>query len=265
MEYQDKLHRSPHHILTVLLLILAFASIAFGQVDPSDRVDGTRVLLEKWVQTRRLISKEKQDWALGCELLKERLDLIQQEIDSFEKRIGEAEKSLSELAKNKIKLSMEVKEYTDAGRVLEDSIAPLERRVGQLITQVPAPLREKVSPLTRRFPKPEAENIPSLSERFQNVIGVLVATNKFNGEVNVASEVRDMGDGTTAEVTALYLGISQGYYANGSGTAGGVGTALDGKWSWHPKNEAANAISKAIKILNNEEVAGYVRLPLEIK
>jgi septal ring factor EnvC (AmiA/AmiB activator) len=266
MHYRRKLYRSPLYLVTMMLMLLAFATMAFGQEESnSDRVDGTRVLLEKWVETRRLISKEKQDWALGAELLGERVDLVQQEIDSFKKRISEAEKSLSGLAKNKVDLSTKVKTLDEASKVLEDSVGPLEKRVSALIAQVPEPLQEKVSPLSRRFAKPELASKGSLSERFQNVIGVLVATNKFNGEVSVASEVRDMGDGTTAEVTALYLGISQGYYANGPGSAGGIGTSSEGKWAWSPKNDFAKEISTAIKILNNEEVAGYVLLPLVIK
>ena len=104
--------------------------MAFGQEETnSDRVDATRVLLEKWVETRRIISKEKQDWALGAELLSERLDLVQQEIDAFKKRISEAEKSLSELASKKVEKSNEVKKLDEASKLLEDSILPLETRV----------------------------------------------------------------------------------------------------------------------------------------
>ncbi len=254
------------------VIVLTFLAIAFSVIPLSaqqtagEKVENTRELLGKWVETRRLISKEKQDWALGQEVLQDRIDLIQQEIASFSKRIKDAKKSLSELDKKKGALAKELGTLKEAGDVLTQSIRPLENRLSSLLVGVPAPLLERVEPLSRRFPRSDAKEIKlSLSERFQNVIGVLNAINKFNSEINVASEVRDLGDGKTAEVTALYIGISQGYYANAAGDRGGVGSSSSGKWIWHPQNSAAAKISKAIKILNNEEVAGYVLLPLEIK
>jgi hypothetical protein len=77
--------------------------------------------------------------------------------------------------------------------------------------------------------------------------------------------VRKLADGTTAEVTALYVGIGQAYYVSGNKKAAGVGTASDEGWVWTPKNEAAREIARAISILKNEEAADFVPLPIVIK
>lgn len=253
-------------MMGVVVTTVLFSQSVLAQQAPEQEVENTRALLGKWVETRRLISQEKQDWALGQEVLRDRIELIQQEIDSFNERIDTAKKSLSALDAKKTEMAGELKDLEESSNVLAHSIEPLEHRVSALLSRVPAPLLERVEPLRRRFPQPQDKDIKtSLSERFQNVIGVLNAANKFNSEINVASEVRDLGNGQIAEVTSLYIGIAQGYYANSSGTAGGVGSPSMDKWVWHPQNSAASKISKAIKILNNEEVAGYVLLPLEIK
>ena len=55
----------------------------------------------------------------------------------------------------------------------------------------------------------------------------------------MTSEVRSFRDGNTAEVTALYLGIGQGYYVSASGTVAGVGTATADGWVWTPANDRA--------------------------
>lgn len=247
-------------------LIMVGSARAQESDDAAAKVEATRDMLEKWVESRRLISKEKQDWALGKEILSDRIELIQQEINSLKEKIAEAEKSLSELDKQRIELNDEFKKLDGAGKVLVSAVSPLEKRVNELLGGVPAPLQEKVEPLSRRFPKPEDKEIKlSLSERFQNVVGVLNEVNKFNSEISLASEMRDLGNGKTAEVTSLYIGISQGYYSNKDGTAGGAGHAQGGQWIWRPKNDSAANILKAVKIMNNEDPAGYVKLPFEIK
>ncbi len=89
--------------------------------------------------------------------------------------------------------------------------------------------------------------------------------NKFNREITVTSEVRELPDGTSAEVTALYVGISTAYYVSRDGSAAGMGTASPDGWVWTPANDDAAQIAKAIAILKNEQVASFVKLPIDIK
>lgn len=80
----------------------------------------------------------------------------------------------------------------------------------------------------------------SLSERFLNVVGVLNEVNKFQREVTVTSEVRKLAEtGSSAEVTAVYVGIGQGYYTTANGKSAGIGNATATGWEWTPNNAAA--------------------------
>jgi hypothetical protein len=144
-------------------------------------------------------------------------------------------------------------------------IAVLEVRTKGLLPRLPGPLRERVRPLSQRIPEHTDETKLSLSERFQNVVGILNEVDKFNREITVTSEVRTLGDGTAAEVTAIYLGIALGYYVTAKADAAGVGTASADGWVWSPANDAAARIAKAIAILKNEKVAEFVQLPLRIQ
>ena len=53
--------------------------------EAAEKVGDTRKALEKWVETRRLIAEEKRDWALGREMLQQRIELVQREIESDRK------------------------------------------------------------------------------------------------------------------------------------------------------------------------------------
>ena len=146
-----------------------------------------------------------------------------------------------------------------------DVLNDLENSTKDLLKQLPDPLRERVKPLSQRLPKDQKEAKLSMGERFQNVIGILNEVNKFNREITMTSEVRELPDGSSSEVTALYVGISQGFYANAAGDIAGVGASSPDGWTWRPANESALQISEAISILKNETVVSFVQVPVEIK
>jgi hypothetical protein len=246
-------------------LALGGMSGAANDGDGDDDLELTRAALEQWIETRRLISKERLDWALGKEMLTDRVRLVEHKIETLRKKIGEAEASIAEADKKRADLIAENERLKRASSALEATVLTLESRTKALLERLPDPICERVKPLSQQLPKDPKATRLSLSERFQNVVGILNEVNKFNREIHLTSEVRKLADGTTAEVTALYVGIGQAYYVSGNKKAAGVGTASDEGWVWTPKNEAAREIARAISILKNEEAADFVPLPIVIK
>jgi FtsZ-binding cell division protein ZapB len=231
-----------------------------------EKIESAREALEKWVETRQVISKEKQEWAFAQEMLNERIELVQNEIKSLREKIAKAEQSISEADKKRSELVEENEKLKSAADTLKTIVTKFESRTGALNKKLPEPIRERIKPLSQRLPEDPNETKLSLSQRFQNVIGILNEVNKFNrGEITVTSEVRTLADGSVAEVTALYVGLGQAYYTNNDGTIAGVGRPSEDGWVWEPANDAAGRISDAIAILQNEQVASFVPLPVKIK
>lgn len=251
--------------VVLLLAVAALVASGFRETEAgSDLVDDARATLEQWVETRRLISQERRDWTLGREMLTDRIDVVQREIESLRETIVTAEAGVTDTGEKRGELDAENERYQEVSRGLLDTIGALEARTAALLPRLPEPIRERVRPLSQRFPENPDETDLSLSERFMNVVGVLNAVNKFNREITVTSEVRTLSGGATAEVTAVYVGIGHGYYVSGDGLAAGVGTATSDAWGWTPAAGAAAEIARAISILENEEVAGFVKLPVWI-
>lgn len=250
-------------VRTLLLFSLSMFSLSAFSAEPQD-VDGVRDALEKWVESRKVISQERRDWALGREMLNERIDLVQQEIDTLKEKIGDAETSLSEADKKRAGLVEDNDQLRSAAEALSGTVRTLEQRTGRLLSRLPDPVRERVKPLSQRIPDAEEETKLSLAERFQNIIGILNEVNKFSREITLTSEVRSLPDGTSAEVTALYVGIGRAYYASTDGKIAGSGTSSPDGWVWTEDNRSAAGISQTIAILNNEQVADFVLLPVEI-
>lgn len=251
-------------LLAGICLCVALAGHAFCEGN-AEAIETTRSSLEEWVEIERLISKEKRDLALAKEMLSERIALLRREIGATEGKIAEADKSIAEASSKKGEMTSRIEELRSASDSLGDTLQSLEARVKQLLKRLPEPIKDRVQPLSQRLPDDPKETKLSFSERFQNVVGILNEVGKFHRNVTAVSEVRNLPDGTSVEVTTLYIGISIAYYTGANGTIAGVGMPGNEGWKWEPRNESAAEIARAVAILKNEEVAAFVRLPIKIQ
>ncbi len=245
--------------LTCLITLLATAAMA----QDARIFDEQSEKLEKWIELRKLISEERENWRVGQEMLKARIELVKNERDELvghtqdiKNTVWAADRELLDLRHNQ-----ELLKESTVGLVLV--IHEIEQRVTALMARTPAPIREHVKPLLQRIPGSRDSKI-SLSERFQNVIGVLNEVNKFARNITVESEVRELEGGRTAEVTAMYLGLGAGYYFNEKGGIAGYGFPGEQSWQWEPDAALAGPVADAAAIFRNEKPAAYISLPVKI-
>lgn len=299
---QDAVSSRRSHLFAALLC-LAFAILAVptrvaaqeNAEAPAPQVDATRSVLDKWFEARTLIAKRKREWSEGRQILDDRIELEQQQIASLrdkttkdQEKLDSAGSNLGEYEAKKAKLAAE-------SAVFEQRVEKLETRTLALIEKLPPLFQDKVKLLSQRIPRPKVEGDEAkdgkpaekdgkpaekdgkpaeeagaaareqkIGERYQNVVGILNQLNKLNSVVTVASEVRDLPGGSV-EVTSMYLGLGQAYYANAKGTVAGLGTLSDTGWVWKPANEKSKEIAKAIQIRQGQKGAEFVSLPVEIR
>ena len=271
MEHRRRASRLARASLLFVACSVAPVGVAAAQEqEPQEktgamRVQDTRTVLEQWVQTRRVISKEKRDWVLGKQLLQDRIDLVKREMESLRERIEETKSNLSEADKKKIELVETSDKLLEASSSLRSLIFRLEFETRELLRRLPEPIRDHVKPLSQKIPEEGPTGEVVLGPRYQNIVGILNEVDKFNREIRVTNEVRQLDDGSSAEVATLYIGLGQAYYVNTKGDRAGVGTQSDDGWVWEQHNDAAADIALAIAILRNEKPAAFVRLPMGIK
>ncbi|MCA9295789.1 MAG: DUF3450 family protein, partial [Phycisphaerales bacterium] len=198
---------------TVVLGALA-STLAFAAPD-GGTIDDMRAVMEKWVETRRVISHEQREWVLTREVLQDRIELVEREIASLREKIAASEADLAKTDQSYAELVSKNDLLKDTARLLEDDVADLEVRTIALIKRLPHPIQELVRPLSQALTSTAAAQADndatetSLGIRYQNVAGILNLVNKFNREISTTSEVRPMTDGSSAEVTAMYIGLGQ--------------------------------------------------------
>ena len=227
-------------------------------------VDAARATLEKWVEARQLLSKEKKEWELGKETLRDRIDVLRRESAAMQKRIDDAETSIAEADKKRGELTAEDEQRKTSEAQLLQRVGQLERTLLELLPRLPDPLRQQIAPVSQMVPFEPAQTKLRPDERLRNVLFIGKQIHKWNREITLKSEVRTQLDGSSVEVTVIYVGIGQGYYASGDGKVAGTGTATATGWVWTPNNNLAPEVAAAIAILKNEKVAAFVRLPVQI-
>lgn len=250
-------------------LIGALAQMpALGQeaVDTEgNAVDAARGALQEWVEVRARIADEKAKWAVGKEVLEDRIDVLRSEIENFRARIDEAQKSIAAADEELEELRADSERLNAASQTVKDRIVGYEERTKAMLEWMPPPVLEKVEMIRQRFPKdPETTKQP-LSGRFVTIAGVLNEINKFNAEITAVPERRELPGGQAAEVTTIYLGLGQAYYVSVDGLSAGVGLPAEGEWQWTAKNDAAAEVALAADVLSGAQLATFVRLPLSVQ
>lgn len=220
--------------------------------------------MEKWIETQQIISRERNDWQQGKEILLGRLELVKREIASLDEKIKQAESSVAESDRKRNELLAENDQFKAAGAQLTDAVTGMEGEVRRLFKSIPEPIQTRLQPLYERIPDDSAGTRVSVAERFQNVLGILNELNKTNNEITVSYEVHNLADGKPSEVKAIYVGLAQAYYVSARGEAGVGRPAADG-WAWEPSNAVAPEVLTALEILQGKQTPAFVPLPVKLQ
>ncbi len=227
-------------------------------------LDETRLTLNKWIETQQIISKERNDWQQGKEIVQGRIELVSKEVGLIKEKVAVAEGAVVESNKTRDELIAENDVLKDATARLATAVTQMEVQIRTLAKLMPEPIHARVRPLLQRVPVDPSKTLVSTAERFQNVLGILNELNKANSEIAVHYEIRTLADGTSSEVQVLYVGLSQAYYLSPRGEAG-IGRPSDDGWKWQPAPLAAPGVLTALEILQGKHTPSFVPLPMQIK
>lgn len=253
------------HSLLPLVILALLAPANPTRADSSDGVEAMKAALEKWVETKQLTSKERQQSRQEEELLHARIELLQARVNDVRTRTDEIRKELLQAQEKQASLDAESAKLDRALATLRDRVSTLESHTQALLKGAPEPLQRKAEVLSQQFPKDPMKTDLTLSLRYQNVIGVLNMMNNFNNEVTLTTEVRELGEGKAMEVRVLYYGLGQAYFCNKDASVAGVGWPGPDGWKWETRNQIGPTVASLIAQQLNEKTPGYEALPVTIR
>ncbi len=250
----------------VAALVCAIGLLVSGRApDGSEEptLEETRLTMTKWIETQQIISKERNDWQQGKEILNSRLELVRKEASSLDQSIREAQERVAETEQKRAEQRAESARLEALGTQLAEAVDALEGELRRLHPSLPEPVQAKIQPLYERMPADEAAKARvSVAERFQNVLGILGEITKASSDITVDFEVRTLSDGKPSEVRAIYVGLASAYYVNAGGEAG-IGQPSAGGWKWEPSKAIADDVLTAFDILQGKHTPAFVPLPLK--
>ena len=250
---------------TRAVLCFAIASMSASAIAAETRLAETRSSLEKWVETRQLVSKTKGDWQADKET-------IQQTIQLFERELKVVQDQLSKVSTNSTQVDKERSEAEASQKLSQESLerakvfaTGFESELTKIAPRLPLPLQDILKPLLNRLPTDPASTKMSVAERVQVVIGILNELDKFNNAVTIFSEKRKNEKGEELSVETVYVGLGAAYFVSDAGDFAGMGSAGPNGWEWTVKSELGSSVREVIRIYKNERPARFVPLPAVIK
>jgi hypothetical protein len=250
---------------TKILLGLALGVCAatlhlHAQID----LESTRNVLDLWVQTKQIISKEQSDWRLEQSILAETQALLDTELKRLDSSLEDLKNTATAADEDRSQLTAKKEEIAEASAVVEVHIGSLETQMNQVVKTLPAPLVDRIKPLIRRLPDDSNDTKLSLGERVQNIVGILSQTDKFNATITQTSESREIDGGKVIEVRTLYWGLSMAYYVDAAGEYAGIGFPTDDGWEWPQIEGAGPQIKKLLDVYEGSEDIQFVEVPARI-
>ena len=251
-------------MISVLRPALLVALTRALSVQAQSSLSGARSTLEKWVETRQLISKTKADWQSDKELLEQTKNLFERELHSVREQMTRLSTNNVQVAKERMEAETLKLASTESLERTRQFASEMEGQLKKLIPQLPQPLQEILKPSINRLPTDSNTRMTS-AERLQVIVGMLNELDKFNSGVSIFSEKRKDTHGQEIAVETVYVGLGAAYFVNASGDFAGTGTPGKTGWEWSTQPQLAASVREVIQIYKNERPARFIPLPVAIR
>ena len=222
-----------------------------------------RSALKEWVDVKKITSEEASEWKVEKAVIEDMLQVLEQEEVDLKQKIEDSQSFLSTADEKRSTLEDERAELVTASGELTEFLDHLEQSVKTLYAKFPEPLQETLEPLYSRIPGDDDAKKPALALRLQSVIGILSQADKFNSNLSLEIEIRQI-EGSTVEVKTLYFGLAGAVYAEANGGSGGYGLPAADGWTWIDAPEDLSGIIETIQVYEGSKEATFTNIPVKL-
>lgn len=252
-------------LMKISVAILLCALGAAVAAESPNRLSDTRGTLERWVETRQLVSKTRSDWQADKETLEQTIALFERELKTVEDQMSKVSTNSTQADKERAQTEAAIKAANDSLEPAEKFAAGFEAEVVKMAPKLPQPLQEILKPALAKFPADPANTKSKATERIQAIVQALNEIDKFNSAVTIFNEKRKNAAGVEVAVETVYVGLGAAYFVNEAGDFSGLGTPGASGWEWSIKPDIAPSVKEVVKIYRAERTARFVSLPAVIK
>lgn len=248
----------------VKLIAAGIALAGTVALNAAPQLAETRSTLKEWVELKKIVSEEKNDWRVEKQILEESITLRKDEIKKLKEAIETYEAEATNADKVRDELDREENELKQASAIIKEQLVDLEASVLDLVEYLPKELKDRTSVVTSRIPRTKREmDANSLSNRIGFILSTLGEIEKFNSQISVVNEIREIG-GERVRVDTLYVGLAVAYYVDGTKSEAGYMLPAKGEWKRFEDKSLAESVAQAVAMQRKEATVDFVNLPLTV-
>ena len=250
-----------------IVAVMALVNGLSGQ--SSQQVELARAKIQKWVETRQTISKERTEWKVQKESLLSTKELLSQELADVEEKLANMSGNQSAADEKRAELTETKQNLEAATGSVKEKIADLEYAIKTMSPRFPEAFKTQIDPLLRRIPEdPYNPGRATLGERLPNVVGILQAASKFNGTLHLFREnvsLEENGQKIEKQVDVLYWGMGIAYFVDQENTYAGFKVPGANGWTSKVDTSIAADVRKIVDMYQraNPNIE-FVDIPVSI-
>lgn len=134
------------------LCLIVFIGVCSTALAAEPSIDDTRSTLEKWVETRQVISRTRSEWQADKELLEQQAALFERELKNVADAAAKVDTSSTQVSKERSEAEAAIKSAETALSTAQGFAADFQEQIQKLTPRLPAPLQETLKPLLNRLP-----------------------------------------------------------------------------------------------------------------
>jgi hypothetical protein len=252
-------------LAAVLSVFLFVVHVAAGEpTEAREDLETLDGLVERWMTLRTTIAEEKREWKARREQWEDEIALLEQEARTLKKEIDEGDTFASSVEKKRAEaLARKERMESELGKlraVLDRAEADLRR----WRERIPPGLMASSAAGFEALPatQKEAEKLP-LTKRAQTVAALYTQIETLQNRFHATRETLDV-NGKRRKVDVLYVGLARAFAVSPGNDWAAIGTPSNTAWTWTPAIHDAEVVRRAIDVLNREETAQLVALPIQV-
>jgi hypothetical protein len=252
-------------IRKIIPIVAAMVLASSLSAQTSQQVELARQKIQKWVQTRQVISKERSDWRVQKESLVSTKELLEQELKEVEEKLANLSGNESAADARRAELTEEKEGLESATSSVRNRLADLEVMVRNISKRFPEAFLQQIDPLLRRIPEdPYRPGRATVGERLPNIVGIIQAAGKFNSTLHLFRETVPV-EGLELQVDVLYWGMGIAYFVDQNNTYAGYKYPTDSGWKSQVMVEIAPQVRQIVDMYQRKNPnIEFVSLPVAI-
>ena len=248
-------------VLSVFVFVVHVAAVE--PAEAREDLETLDALVDRWMALRTTIAEEKRDWDARRQQWEEEIALLEQEAATLKKEIDEGDTFASTVEKKRAEALARKERMDGELRKLRAVLDRAEADLRRWRESIPPGLMASATgfdalPATQK----EAENLP-LTKRAQTVAALYTQIETLQNRFHATRETLDVG-GTRRQVDVLYVGLARAFAVSPADDWAATGVPSNKAWTWTPATEDAAAVRRAIDVLNRQETAQLVALPMQV-